>query len=171
MADERPFPLQPCRGCGGMVPVVDAPTPPDINTAAGCWALYKRVLGCEYGQWSYPQLHRLTMDAYAAQHPGGHSPEAIRSLGSHLVGLCAAVALGQDATRSNWVVDRVAAEFGGFEWLEPPCTGGIMTIADVAAAQSMHERERLVRDWGRDVWDWWAPHHATIRRWLDRICA
>jgi len=169
---ENPEPeLRPCPRCGGVVPVVDAPTPAEISAAPGCWMLYNKVVGREYGEWSYPQLHRLTVNAYAAQHPGGSGPDAVRWLGSHLIGLCAALALGQDATRSNSIIDRVAAEFAGFEWLEPPQLSGLLTIADVAAAPSLRERERLVRDWACDVWDAWAAHHATIKGWLDQISA
>lgn len=46
-----------------------------------------------------------------------------------------------------------------------------MTAVEVLAARDAVEHERLVWAWGRDVWQSWSPHHATIRRWNTRALA
>ena len=38
-----------------------------------------------------------------------------------------------------------------------------MTVGDVLTASDADQHCRLVREWGRQVWQAWAPHHATVR--------
>ena len=75
---------RPCAGCGALVPVTDGPTHPYIGASPGCWAIYGEVLAREYGEYAYPPVHRLTVDAYAAQHPGVPSRRSIQSVAIHL---------------------------------------------------------------------------------------
>ena len=61
-----------CPGCGLELPQRDGPVHPYIGASAACWSLYGEVLTREYGDASYRSAHRLTLDAYAVQHPGVH---------------------------------------------------------------------------------------------------
>nr|WP_231510047.1 DUF5946 family protein [Streptosporangium roseum] len=58
-----------------------------------------------------------------------------------------------------------------FHRLEPPPRIGLTTAVDVLAARGEVEHGRLAWAWGRDVWQSWAPHHTTIRRWNTRALA
>jgi hypothetical protein len=40
-----------------------------------------------------------------------------------------------------------------------------MTVADVLAAADAADHRRLAWRWGREVWETWAPHAATVRAW------
>jgi hypothetical protein len=78
----------PCLQCGAQVPAGDGPVHPYFGAAPGCWALYGAVLAREYEDLRFARWHQLTVDAYAAQHPG--SPDdrrAVQSVAVHLVGL------------------------------------------------------------------------------------
>lgn len=54
-------------------------------------------------------------------------------------------------------------------WLEPPAALGDVTVRDVLVATSADAHAELVRAWARSVWDAWAEHHETIRRWADEV--
>lgn len=55
----------------------------------GWWAVFGEVLAREYEDPACMANHRLTVDAYAVQHPGEPTPAAARSVLLHLVSLCA----------------------------------------------------------------------------------
>ncbi len=58
-----------CPGCGGSFDVSDGPTHRYLGASPGCWAVYGEVLAKEYSDAAYYRVHRLTVDAYSAQHP------------------------------------------------------------------------------------------------------
>ena len=74
----------PCIGCGALVPQQDGPTHRYMESSPGCWAIYCEVLAQEYSDIAFATAHRLTVDAYAVQHPGTPSPQSIQSIGVHL---------------------------------------------------------------------------------------
>jgi hypothetical protein len=47
-----------------------------------------------------------------------------------------------------------------FVWLDPPSWAGVLTIVDVGGGAD-------VRAWAESVWRAWAPHHATVRGWIN----
>lgn len=49
--------------------------------------MFGEVLANGYSEASYGAVHELTVDAYAAQHPGQPSPQSIQSVAVHLVSL------------------------------------------------------------------------------------
>ena len=80
-------PLIPCIGCGAPVPDTDGATHRCFGASPGCRAAFGEVLAKEYGEYAYPGVHGLTVDAYAVQHQGRSSRQTIQSLAIHLVGL------------------------------------------------------------------------------------
>ncbi|MFO7697797.1 MAG: DUF5946 family protein [Anaerolineae bacterium] len=154
-----------CPGCGALVPDHDGATHPYIGASAGCWALFGEVMAREYGEYRYPAVHALTVDTYAAQHPGTPSRRSIQSVALHLMGLHLALERGYDAQRV--IAERQRALRGGatYTLLEPPAEMGPLTILDVHAARDLAEHESVVRRWAASVWAAWAPHHAQIREW------
>lgn len=154
-----------CPGCGLRVADSDGPTHPYIGAAPGCWALYGEVLAREYGELRYPEVHRLTVDAYAAQHPGVPSRRSIQSVAVHLVSLHLVLERGFDGRRATEAIRRVLAARPRLAWLDPPPRLGGSTVADVLGADTPADHERRVRLWADDVWAAWVPHHATVRGW------
>ncbi|WP_419162525.1 DUF5946 family protein [Candidatus Palauibacter sp.] len=161
--------IEPCRGCGALVPRVEGATHRYLDASPGCWETLGRVLAKEFSRRAYFQVHALTVDAYAVQHPGTPSPQTIQSVAVHLIALYAMLELGWPADRSSEV--RKEAKRGladAFAWLDPPQNLGAVTVVDVAAAASAADHQERVRKWARSAWDAWAAHHETVRGWASR---
>jgi Family of unknown function (DUF5946) len=153
-----------CPGCAALVRAMPGVPHGYIGAAAGCWEVYESVLAKEYGEYRYPQpTHRLTVDAYAVQHPGEPSEHAIRSVSAHLVGLYLVLDRGVGGRAATAALRAVVAHPERFAWLEPPRPNGRVTVVEVAAARDQAEHAAAVERWARDVWGAWAAHHAAIR--------
>jgi hypothetical protein len=84
-----------CLSCKVLVPAIEGPTHEYILSVPGCWQLYGEILAKEYMPENYDaDLHRITVDAYAAQHPGIPNRRAIQSVNVHLISLFAIFELG-----------------------------------------------------------------------------
>ena len=161
--------LRPCVGCGALVPEIEGPTHRYLGASPGCWAVYGEVLEKEYGDYlRYAPVHRLTVDAYAAQHPGVPSPQSIQSVAVHLIRLHLVLERGLRPERANAAMQWTVSRSKGFVWLDPPESLGEITVLDVRDAKDPDEHIERVREWARSVWEAWAPHHETVRRWADR---
>ncbi len=117
-----------CIGCGALVAGGDDPAHRYIGASPGCWALYGEVLAREYTDPRYGAAHQLTVDAYAAQHPGTPSPQAIQSVTVHLVGLYIVFRLGRTPQQARKTIQRAVQHKKDFVWLDPPESLGAMTI-------------------------------------------
>lgn len=160
-------PPEPCPGCGAPFPAHDGPTHRYIGASPGCWAAYGELLARAYGDARVFASHRLTVDAYAAQHPGTPTRQSLQSVAVHLIALHLALERGvaPDAiTRSM----AALVERGGFSWLTPPPTAYATTILEVHGADDPDDHRRRVARWAADVWSAWSAHHATIREWARR---
>lgn len=160
--------LIPCSGCGALVPDAGGPTHKYIGASPGCWAIFGEVLAKEYTDFArYAPIHRLTVDVYAAQHPGAPSRQSIQSVAVHLVGLCAVLECGLDFAQATDAIRRALKRREEFVWFDPPAPSDWLTILDVAGAQDLAGHESVVRRWAESVWEAWSPHHATVRRWAE----
>ena len=159
-----------CPGCGAMVPTVpDGPTHRYIGASPGCWALYTALLASEYTAFD-ARTHQLSVDSYAAQHPGNRSPQAIQSVCTHLVALCLSLEhsfgvedlrpLMGDMSKGRW-----------FEpiWLEPPTAPFSMTIVDLLGIDSPDVYGVKVHEWAAATWAAWSAHHAQVREWANLV--
>ena len=131
--------------------------------------LYVEVLAKEYENYSlYAPVHRLTVDAYAAQHPGVPSRLAVQSVAVHLIRLHFQLERSLPHEEANAVMLRVSAHAkDSFTWLEPPESLGAVTVLNVLDTENPVEHAERVREWAKSVWDAWSPHHDTVRRWSE----
>ena len=163
--------LQECPGCGVLLPAGYGPTHRYIGASPGCWSAFGEISEKEYGDFRYARVHGLTVDAYCAQHPGEPSPQAVRSVAVHLVGL--SLQMERDLTPEGLyaVHKRVSslAKQGNNDvcWLEPPASLGKINVLYVLDAGGPEEHARRVREWARSVWEAWSPRHETVRRWAE----
>ena len=148
----EPTQLIGCIGCGAQVPDSHGPTHPYIGASPGCWAVFGQVLAKEYGEYSFPAVHRLTVDTYAVQHPGTPSRQSIQSVAVHLIGLYLALERGWEPHVIAEALGR-AVQRGRdvFVWLEPPASQGSVTVLDAVRARDLSEHQALVRRWARSV--------------------
>ena len=160
--------LIPCIGCGARVPDVDGPTHRYIGASPGCWALHGEVMAREYGDARFSG-GQLTVDAYAAQHPGTPSPQSIQSVAVHLVSLHLQLERGYASRQAVDAIRRATGHKQAFAWLDPPPSPGALTIVDVHLVDDPAAYAEAVRRWARSVWQAWAPHHATVLRWAALV--
>ncbi len=155
-----------CFACGAAVPAIEGPTHRYMASSPGCWAIYGGILALEYSNALYAKNHRLTVDAYAVQHPGEPSRQAIRSVCMHLCTLCAVYECGLTSRDATALLQSLA-ERTDYQWLEPPPSSGDVTVADVQAAPGPREHLEKVDEWARSAWAAWRLHHGTVRKWVE----
>jgi hypothetical protein len=155
----------PCFSCNALVPDIEGPTHRYMESSPGCWAAYGQVLAREYSDVTFAINHRLTVDAYAVQHPGQPSPQSIQSVCLHLVSLQLVLERAVDHSTATGILQQLAALKETFHWLEPPDSLGELTVNHVLAATSAIEHREAVVDWANSVWQAWEVHHALIRAW------
>ncbi len=154
--------LVPCVGCGGLFPDIEGATHRYMESSAGCWAACGEVLAREFSSPAYFEIHRLTVDTYAVQHPGQPSPQSIKSVGYHLIRLCLLLERGLKMERANEAMLTITKTKKHFTWLAPPSSRGSITVANVCATSSAERHRQLVKLWAASVWAAWSPHHSVI---------
>lgn len=167
-AEFRKAPTQLCPGCKVALPAQLGATHPYLGASPSCWAIYNEVLAREFSSPALMRVHRLTVDAYAVQHPGVAERRTIQSGWVHLAGLYLTVERGLSHDFARRVIGALTQEASQLAWLEPPDRPGTITAIDVARA-SASDHENMVRDWARTAWAAWRPHHVTIAAVADRV--
>ena len=159
-----------CPGCGVMLPRSDGPRHAYLGASAACLELFGRLGSPASAQPDAARVRRLLHSAYAAQHPGEPQLRSVQSVAVHLMSLCSLLERdGDAAARPVPVLGRLPPRRPlDLHWLEPPEVRGTLTIVDGCGAVAPGGRAALAELWARDVWAAWEPHHATVRRWLDR---
>jgi hypothetical protein len=158
-----------CCGCGADFGEITGPTHAYMLSSPGCWEAYGRVLAREYESPPYARLHRLTVDAYAVQHPGVDGPQARNSVGIHLSRLCLMFDCGWSVERANDAMLAITAKKRHYPWLIPPSDRGMVTVKDVLAAQTASDHLHAVERWARCAWKAWEEHHAAVRGWVEEL--
>lgn len=159
---------QRCFSCGGSYPASDGPTHRYMLSSPGCWAAYGTLLAREYQDTGlFAAVHRLTVDAYALQHPGDAAVgQARQSVWVHYAALHLAMeeALPPDA------IPRVMQRLVGrpFPDLPPFPATFATTLADVLRRPAS-EHVHAVRDWAQASFAAWADLAAPTRDLLRRV--
>ena len=158
--------LVPCVGCAGLFADVGGPVHPYLESSPGCAAACGELFACHYQDMAfYGDVYRLANDAYAVQHPGGDSRQAIQSVGIHLVRLCLVLEYGLPPERANDAALAAAKRKHEFFWLERPGGMGAITVANFHGVTG-GEHKALLREWARSAWEAWSMHHETVRGWI-----
>jgi hypothetical protein len=138
-------------------------------SSPGCWAAYGELLAREYQDAAYAPLHRLSVDAYAVQHPGVDGPQARNSVGIHLSRLCLILDRGWPINRANNAMLDITARKKSYPWLTPPAIRGSLSVKHVLATSEATGHGKAVEQWARSVWQAWAEYHATVRDLVGRL--
>lgn len=161
-------PLVACYGCGALVPDVNGPVHRYIGASPGCWAIHGEVLARRYADDRLSDPLLLLGNSYPVQHPGTPSPQAIRSVAIHLMGLYLSLE-GKLAGRNMADVLRAAAAGRDrFVWLTPPEVRYPTTILDVRDAGPA-EFAAVLQRMAAETWATWADHQPQIRRWSAEL--
>jgi hypothetical protein len=154
-----------CPECFATIANIDGASHAYLPTPAGCWSLFNEVLVKEYSQREYWQAHRLTVDAYCAQHASGDDRRQIQSVAIHL----AALYLNFEKHYSN---ERIAQSMdllikrhkNKFPMLSTPSFAGTLNITSLLAAASPEQHHSLSLNWAQSVWQAWRHEHETIAK-------
>jgi len=137
-----------------------------MAASSGCWQAFGEVLAAEFGRPGWGSEHRLTVDTYAAQHPGEDDRKQRQSVAIHLVALCHRLELGLDPKSLLTATQHITAEKHEWPYLTAPRTYPT-TVVDVLEATTAEEHLALVRRWAEATWEAWSDEHATVRGWAD----
>jgi hypothetical protein len=140
-----------------------------MESCPGCWAAYGELLAREYGSREHGVLHRLTVDAYAVQHPGHPSRRSAQSVAVHLMSLCLVLERGMPAQKATGVLAAAVDAGGPYEWLPPPASRGDITVAYVLGSDSAKDHVERVRGWASGAWKAWAAHHGLVDSWVRAL--
>ncbi|HYI42034.1 MAG TPA: DUF5946 family protein [Sphingomicrobium sp.] len=155
---------QRCPGCGSELPALDGPTHAYMTSSPACWHAFGLVLEREYSSPELMKVHRLTVDAWAAQHPGDGSRRAIQSVGLHLARLMIQLEEGLSGDEANAAMLRFANRKSTLPELAPPAAFSI-TVDRIVDATGPSEHRQAVRRWAEATWADWAHQHQFIRDW------
>ncbi len=155
-----------CPGCGSRLAAVEGPTHAYMTSSPACWAAFNTVMAREYSDPRLMAVHRLSVDAWAVQHPGDGSRRAIQSVGLHLARLMVQIEQALEGEAANATMLRFAARKASLPEL-PPRDGYSVTVADVAEAVEPDAHRIAVRRWATATWADWSDHHDFIRRWAS----
>lgn len=153
-----------CTGCGGAVPDVQGPTHAYVPSSPGCWQVYNRMLEREYAEFGYPAIHRLTVDAYMAQHADGMESDRRQrqSVAAHLCCLHLVHEKGVSLEAAGLALAEMVRQRPVWPLLTAPSRPASVTVVDVAGATTLAEHTRRVEGWARSVWESWTPSHGVI---------
>lgn len=163
--------LEPCPDCRALLPPADGPTHRYIGASSACWTLYSNLLNGGEPPLAPSPYNTLLVDAYAAQHPGVPSDQAIQSVAVHTLTLYGVLERGVGMERALWLRLRPLREQrttkrGRFHWLIPPSFADTITIADIVALPTPAARSEKVKAYVEQVWGCWAhAHRGTIATW------
>lgn len=165
--------VEVCPDCGASLPRFDGPTHRYIGASPSCWALFSALVNGGEPPLAPAPLNGLITDAYAAQHPGTPSPQAIQSVAVHLLTLYGVLVRGVRPEQAHWIRQRSlrggrTPKHDRFAWLTSPSFHGKLTLATIAQAPTPGARAAVAADYVREVWELWAAgHEPTIARWYD----
>ena len=137
-----------------------------FNASKECWDVFTQVIAVEFeNAVLFGRVHQLTVDGYAAQHPGGQHRD--KSIDVHLCGLHLALERGIPPTEVPAHLQRLAGTVREWPHWTPPDDLSKITVRDVALAGSVEEHATLVLRWTEFVWSAWSAHHDTIRQFVE----
>lgn len=151
-----------CPWCRGYFPETYGPVHEYIESSPGCWKAYCDVLAREYENYSRThEIHRLTVDTYAAQHPGIPGRKSTQSVWGHLVSLYCVLEMGFSGRLARDKLGKFVLQKRPLEWLTPPHFDQTINVGLVAQANTLDEHISMVRSWSESVWGAWREKYRT----------
>lgn len=161
------MPQTRCVGCDALVPETSGSTHAYLHSSPGCWQTFGEVQADESRRFGYPPVHRLVVDAYAAQHPGDGSDRRDRqSVFVHLVALCAVLERRLPPATATRLLGALVRGRPDFPVLSRAGGPGSLTVLHMLGAADVVDYERRAHEWAAAVWESWAEQRDAIRRAL-----
>ena len=170
-----PVEFECCSDCKAELPKLadNAPTHRYLGSSASCWALFTNMNNAGEPPIAPNRLTPLLTDAYAAQHFGKPSPQAINSVAVHLLALHAVFKHEFNPAKVQWVrlralQNKTTPRHERFHWLTPPDFTDCLTVADIAAAATAEARGAKTAVFVQQVYTYWSDlHHQVLAQWYE----
>ena len=139
-----------------------------MRSSPGCWAAYGELLAREYEDPAlFAAAHRLTVDAYALQHPGDpRDRRARQSVRVHHASLYLALVLETPHAAIPATMRKLVGH--DFPALPPPPAAFAITLADVLGRPEA-EHVAAVRGWAEAAFQAWVDLEQPTRDLLRAI--
>lgn len=168
--------LEQCPDCGVWLPKLPGEeiTHRYIGASPSCWDIFAKLNNAGEPPLAPGRYNALITDAYAAQHHGTPSPQAIQSVAVHLLALYAVLDQGLSIDRVFWIRQHAArpvatGKHNRYHWLTPPDFSSCVTIADVAQGATPEARTRLAQQYVTQVWERWSGvAYEVVTAWYRR---
>lgn len=149
-----------CPGCRLQLPDLQLADSPRFQAAGECWQLFQELSFYTLAIESPVFSHQFAVDAYSAQHAGGHTKPI--TVAFSLVGLYLAVEGNYTGRQVQQAHMRLAQQ--SKSWPLPPTHAfqATLTVQDVLLAEAGPARDKLVRAWSSAVWQSWQPAHGLV---------
>jgi len=152
-----------CPECFAPIEPIDDATHPYLPAPAGCWSKFNAVLAKEFSDAAYFKAHRLTVDAYCAQHASGTDRRQIQSVAIHLVALYLSFEKHCSDEQITGTMDALIKHYKNrFPVLNRPSFEGTLNVTSLLGATCAEEHHALRLNWARSVWNTWQAEHQTI---------
>ena len=144
-----------CFACGGRFVAVEGPTHKYMLSSPGCWNAYGELLAREYeSPVLFGAVHRLTVDAYALQHPGDASDRRARkSVWVHYAALYLSLRKKEDHSRIPAIMQKLTVRT--FPALPLAPAQFDVTLEDVLARGKTNHIS-AVKAWADSAFEAWA---------------
>lgn len=157
-----------CPGCGALLEETEGPVHRYMDATPACFALFNQILETEYSDRAFLLTHRLTVDTYAVQHPGGtNSKQQRQSVGLHLARLGLQIERPIPPKETNDVMLGLGKYKQTLKFIEPPKKFQT-TVADVAEFSGTSQHSDKIRAWASSAWEDWSDHHTYILGWATK---
>ena len=163
--------LSVCPGCGLVLPSADGAMDPQYNASWACRQLSGEAAAYTLTLRDADFIHQLFVDAYCAQHAG----PTVKPIGVAfaLIGLMLTFERGYTGRQVQRAHMRLGNKSKVWPRFEPPqakahLAAGLLTVQDVVQSSSGAERNAMITQWGKSVWDVWQPEHANIRTLVEK---
>ena len=153
-----------CFSCGGSFDdTPDGPVHAYMHSSPGCWVSYGQLLEHEYSEPAlFASCHRLTVDAYALQHPG--SPGDLRAVQPVWLPATSLWLIFRDEADHEFATNALKALTGRTPTRLPVAPPRFsMTHADIVE-RPLLEHSRCVAEWARAALREWSELHGEIAR-------
>lgn len=106
-------------------------------------------------------IHQHIVDAFHAQHATENTKPI--TLAFSLIGLYLYLEHGYSGRAVQQAHTQLAKHSQQWDAFELPNFRGAITVAEVLAAPAGDQRDDMIRNWCRSVWDAWEASHPLIR--------
>jgi hypothetical protein len=136
---------------------------PYIGASHACWFLYSQILAKEFENQDYFAIHRVTVDAYAAQHIGDQTDRRARqSANLHLIALWLFFEEKKSVTTILEFLKKATAIKRDWPVINAVKQPSWITVQDVALAQTAEQHVLVVTQWGKSVLAAYTDQHDEI---------